>query len=297
VAGARRIIFYPKRKEKNVYAWGVGKAYNNQAEALVMFQGIRIIDERQHRSIIVIRDPKLIIRSLRKGTRPGQSGLSQIFHGINNKLEQFEKVKFFHVLQAMNQKADELANMANTNLTKELFEIKGDKHGFQSLKSMVIIMIIQMVKSVVKENFGRIKPTIILNNYVFNGENLAYVPRNKQVKSNAIIQALHLLQVSKDYTSHIMKPRCVDIQPSTIINPNPSGVMTSTDSDLGQIEMQWEALHLQIVGNSIQEPFLDIFRSSTKRINVELEAQVGNCCVEDCYYMEFISQNWNLLRF
>jgi hypothetical protein len=55
--------------------------------------------------------------------------------------------------------------------TKEFFVIKGDMHEYKSLKRIYTNMIMQMIKSMVKENFGGIKPPIILNYYVINGEN------------------------------------------------------------------------------------------------------------------------------
>jgi ribonuclease HI len=61
------IILNPEGKEENVYAWGLEKASNNQMEKLTLYQGLRIIDERQNNNIVVIEDSKLKIRSLHKG--------------------------------------------------------------------------------------------------------------------------------------------------------------------------------------------------------------------------------------
>jgi ribonuclease HI len=92
MAGAGRIILDPEGKEENSYARGLGKDSDNQDEVLALFQGLRIIDERQYRSIIIIGDSKSIIRSLYKGTGQGQRVLSQILYRINKELEWFERV-------------------------------------------------------------------------------------------------------------------------------------------------------------------------------------------------------------
>jgi len=52
--------------------------------------------------------------------------LSQIFYRINKVLEWFEKVEFYHMLQKMNKKEDELANMAS-GLDQGIFQDKWEQ--------------------------------------------------------------------------------------------------------------------------------------------------------------------------
>jgi ribonuclease HI len=44
--GARGIIVYPEGNDEKSVVWGLGRATNNQVEALSLFQGLRIVDEK-----------------------------------------------------------------------------------------------------------------------------------------------------------------------------------------------------------------------------------------------------------
>jgi hypothetical protein len=54
----------------------------------------------------------LIIKTLRKGFGQSQSGLSRTILRINKEAERFEGFEYYHVLRALNGKADRLANEA-----------------------------------------------------------------------------------------------------------------------------------------------------------------------------------------
>jgi ribonuclease HI len=72
-----KIIFDLEGKEGNSFSWGLGRSTNNQVEALALFLGLRLIDARIHKRIIVIGNLELIIKILRKGFGQSQSRLSR----------------------------------------------------------------------------------------------------------------------------------------------------------------------------------------------------------------------------
>jgi ribonuclease HI len=64
------IIINPKGNVENIFYWDLGRALNNQAEALAMYQGLRIIDDKVCKKLIIIGDLKLIIKSMLKVSSP-----------------------------------------------------------------------------------------------------------------------------------------------------------------------------------------------------------------------------------
>jgi ribonuclease HI len=66
VAGAGGIIVDPKGNEENFFLWGLGRATNNQAKSLSLFEGSRVVNDIQHMRLIVTGDSKLVIKSMRK---------------------------------------------------------------------------------------------------------------------------------------------------------------------------------------------------------------------------------------
>jgi ribonuclease HI len=62
VASAGGIVLDPRGNQENTFEWALGRASNNQAETLTLFQGLRIIYESYIKKIIVIGDPALIIK-------------------------------------------------------------------------------------------------------------------------------------------------------------------------------------------------------------------------------------------
>jgi ribonuclease HI len=66
VASARGIILDLNRNTKNTFKCGMGKVINNQARAFALFQGLRIIDDKHIKNLIVIGDLTLLIKQMHK---------------------------------------------------------------------------------------------------------------------------------------------------------------------------------------------------------------------------------------
>jgi ribonuclease HI len=61
----RVIVLDPNGKQEVSFKWGLGGATNNQAEALALYQGLKILDPRQIMNLTVIGDSAIIIRLMR----------------------------------------------------------------------------------------------------------------------------------------------------------------------------------------------------------------------------------------
>jgi ribonuclease HI len=108
------VILDPKGNTKNTFEWGLGKATNNQAEAFALFQGLRIIDNKHIRNIIVIGDLTLIINLMLKVTPPSNGTLIRIITPNQARSCQVQSVEFYHVLRMLNHQANNLANKAKS---------------------------------------------------------------------------------------------------------------------------------------------------------------------------------------
>lgn len=56
VVGAERIVFDLEGNQEVSFEWGQGKATNNQAEVLALYQGIKILNQRGIRELIAVGD-------------------------------------------------------------------------------------------------------------------------------------------------------------------------------------------------------------------------------------------------
>lgn len=86
------------------------RASNNRAEALTLFQGLRIIDENDIKRLTVIGDSALIIKLMLRASTPSDGKLIRIVKRIRMEVTKFERVELFHILRTLNQKTDLLAN-------------------------------------------------------------------------------------------------------------------------------------------------------------------------------------------
>lgn len=61
-AGAGGMIFNLEKKYETKYAWGLGKASNNQAEALPLWQGLKISISKGIKKLIIVGDSLVVIK-------------------------------------------------------------------------------------------------------------------------------------------------------------------------------------------------------------------------------------------
>ena len=80
------------------------------AEALALWQGLRIVEDLGITEMIVIGDSRVVIRALAENILPTQLGLRHILRKIVVQASLFTKIDFYHVLQENNPHADLEAN-------------------------------------------------------------------------------------------------------------------------------------------------------------------------------------------
>ena len=88
------------------FAWGLGIDTNNMAEALALWQGLRIAKALGISELIVIGDSKIVIRALARKLMPTNMALRHLIHKIMIQTSLFKKIKFFHVLREKNSIVD-----------------------------------------------------------------------------------------------------------------------------------------------------------------------------------------------
>jgi ribonuclease HI len=112
MAGVGGIVLDPKGNQENTFEWGLGRASNNQVETLALFQGLRILDESYIKRLIVIGDSTLVIKLMLRASSLSDGKLIRIVKRIRKEVARFKSIEYYHILRELNQKADQLANMA-----------------------------------------------------------------------------------------------------------------------------------------------------------------------------------------
>ena len=97
---------------------------NNMAEALALWQGLKLAQERNLKSLVVFGDSKLILQSLITKNLPSNIFLSAIIKKILLIAAKFQVISFYHVLRGLNDKADLEANRAAL-LDKNVLAVSG----------------------------------------------------------------------------------------------------------------------------------------------------------------------------
>jgi ribonuclease HI len=92
------------------FAWGLGVASNNRAEALALWQGLKQALLLNIRDLVVLGDSRVIILALNKSSRLGNATLQHLLNKIKLLVRQFRTFKIFHVLRENNSQVDEESN-------------------------------------------------------------------------------------------------------------------------------------------------------------------------------------------
>ena len=92
------------------FAWGLGIDTNNMAEALALWQGLRIAGELGISELIVIGNSKVVIHALAENIFPTHMSLRHLLRKIMVQASLFKKIDFYHVLRENNSHADLEAN-------------------------------------------------------------------------------------------------------------------------------------------------------------------------------------------
>ena len=76
------------------FTWGLGINTNNMAEALALWQGLRIAKALGISELIVIGDPRIVIRALAEKIMPTHMDLRHLIHKIVAQASLFKKIDF-----------------------------------------------------------------------------------------------------------------------------------------------------------------------------------------------------------
>jgi ribonuclease HI len=92
----------------------LGISTNNQAEAYALLQGLLLAKESSIKSLIIIGDSSIIIKSMVMKSIPSDNKLALIIARINKEVNSLHKVSYFQVLREFNSQANSLANEATS---------------------------------------------------------------------------------------------------------------------------------------------------------------------------------------
>ena len=132
-AGAGGVVVNPFGEKIHSYAWGLGYSSSIQAEALALFQGLKILKELSINEANVIGDSQIVINAMVSNSLVLDLNLSRLITRIKGLENTFQNLKYYHVLRTHNKEADIEANKA-THLSAGI-KMKDEKnHGNPFLK-------------------------------------------------------------------------------------------------------------------------------------------------------------------
>lgn len=92
------ILLDPELNLETSFAWGLGKATNNQAKSYALYQGILLAKEAKMKSLIAKGDSSISINLMVSKTTPSYNKLALIIARIQKEIGSLHKVSFYQVL-------------------------------------------------------------------------------------------------------------------------------------------------------------------------------------------------------
>lgn len=111
VAGAGGVILSLEDQLEISYAWNLGEATNNQAQACTLFKCLNLAKDRGISSLSVIGYSRLILSYLIHNKAPSNLTLNSILNRIRQEIHSFVGTNFFNVARSLNSQADFQANL------------------------------------------------------------------------------------------------------------------------------------------------------------------------------------------
>ena len=109
VAGAGGILLDPGGNIEQSFAWGLGNRTNNEVEWMALLQGLRILQAKNYRKVLIFGDSKHVISKLINGYPSGAINCRRLYNKVKTlMLHSYEP---FHILRINNSAADIMANM------------------------------------------------------------------------------------------------------------------------------------------------------------------------------------------
>jgi ribonuclease HI/exonuclease III len=109
-SGGGGIIQDPNQGTVMKYAIGLGIDTNNRAEALALWQGLKLAIKHNIQDLIVIGDSRIIIQAMVKKSNPHSIKLQSLLDKIRIITSKLNSCQFYHVLRDQNCSADQEAN-------------------------------------------------------------------------------------------------------------------------------------------------------------------------------------------
>lgn len=98
---------------------------NNQAEYLALIKALEICSSLFPKGILhIFSDSELLIKQLNGQYKVRSQKLKQLFREVKQREKNFSKVYYHHVDRELNKKADELANKALEEITRQTQGLK-----------------------------------------------------------------------------------------------------------------------------------------------------------------------------
>ena len=91
------------------FAWGIGNRTNNEAEWLVLLQGLQLLHSQNYRKVLIFGDSKHVISKLIHGCPMGAVNCRCLYKKA--KLLMLNSYKPLHILRLNNSAADIMANL------------------------------------------------------------------------------------------------------------------------------------------------------------------------------------------
>lgn len=122
--GGGGVLLNPTGSITLSFSWGLGQDSNNRAEALALWQGLKLALSKNLKSLVLFGDSRIIVQAMNTKRSPSQVHLTHLFKKINLLASKFQKISFFHVLRDLNALADQEANNGSL-LGRSLLSLDG----------------------------------------------------------------------------------------------------------------------------------------------------------------------------
>ena len=112
MAGAGGILLDPGGNIEQSFAWGLGNITNNEAEWLALLQGLRILQAKNYRKVLIFGDSKHVISKLINGYPLGAINCRRLYNKVKPlMLHSYEPL---HILRTNNTAADMMENIGSS---------------------------------------------------------------------------------------------------------------------------------------------------------------------------------------
>ena len=122
------VLLDPGGNIEHSFAWGLGNKTNNEAEWLALLQGLRILQAKSYRKVLLFGDSKHVISKLINGYPSGAIKCRRLYNKVKTLMHHsFEPL---HILRINNSAADAMANIG-ASLPQGVYKQDGDPPSYK----------------------------------------------------------------------------------------------------------------------------------------------------------------------